>query len=113
MSFTPFDPSTKMSEATVESIEGQHRSFRVVKGAPQVIMALPGRTKWSQEDERTVEELSSRGYRVLAVAMSDASLPDNFQPVGLLPVSDPPRPESKTMIGELKEFGSDSKDAHG
>jgi H+-transporting ATPase len=104
VSFTPFDPSTKMSGATVESVKGLH-SFRVVKGAPQIIMALPGRRKWGHEDERAVEELSSRGYRVLAVAMSDESLPDTFQPVGLLPVSDPPRPESKTMIDELRSLG--------
>jgi len=105
VSFTPFDPSTKMSEAIVENVEGQHHSFRVVKGAPQIIMALPGNRKWGYEDERAVEELSSRGYRVLAVAMSDGSLPESFQPVGLLPVSDPPRPESKTMIDELKGLG--------
>ena len=68
-------------------------------------MALPSHRKWSREDELTVEELSSRGYRVLAVAMSDQSSPGSFQPVGLLPVSDPPRPKSKTMIGELKSLG--------
>jgi H+-transporting ATPase len=103
VSFTPFDSSTKMSEAIIESSEG-HR-FRVVKGAPQVIMALPGRRKWDHEDEKAVEELSSRGYRVLAVAVSKESLPDSFQPVGLLPLSDPPRLESKTMIEELKTLG--------
>ncbi len=101
-SFTPFDPSTKTSEASIESIEG--RRFRVVKGAPQVVMALHGK-RWEREYEKRVGELSSRGYRVLAVALSEQNLAEGFQPIGLLPLSDPPRPESKPMIDELKNLG--------
>jgi H+-transporting ATPase len=102
VSFTPFDPSKKMSEANVVS-EAGHR-FRIVKGAPQVVMALRGK-KWEEEYERTVEDLSSRGYRVLAIAISEDNLSDGYQPVGLLPLSDPPRPESRTMIEELRGLG--------
>ena len=104
VSFTPFDPSTKMSEATIESVEG-HRLFKVAKGAPQVIMNLAGCRTLGQEYEKTVEELSSRGYRVLAVAVSEKNLPDSYRLVGLLPLSDPPRPESRTMVEELKSLG--------
>ncbi|MCL4518119.1 MAG: plasma-membrane proton-efflux P-type ATPase [Thaumarchaeota archaeon] len=103
ISFIPFDPSTKKSEAIIESIEG-HR-LKVVKGAPQVVMALPGERRWSSEYEKALEEFSSRGFRVLAVAVSEADSLDNFQPAGLLPISDPPRPDSKTMIDELKNLG--------
>ena len=102
VSFTPFDPSRKMSEADVVAKDG-HR-FRVIKGASQVVMALPGK-KWEEEYERTVEDMSSRGYRVLAIAISEDSLSDGYRPVGLLPLSDPPRAESRTMIEELRAMG--------
>jgi H+-transporting ATPase len=103
VSFTPFDPSTKMSQAMIEKIGGRSTHFKVVKGAPQVIMELPGK-KWPHEYENAMEELSSRGYRVLAVAMSDEGS-ENYQPVGLVPIADPPRSESKTMVDELRKLG--------
>ncbi|HTP59957.1 MAG TPA: HAD-IC family P-type ATPase, partial [Spirochaetia bacterium] len=37
VSFTPFDPSTKRTEATVDTAGGR---LRIVKGAPQIVMAL-------------------------------------------------------------------------
>ena len=103
ISFTPFEPETKRSEAVVES-SGQR--FSVVKGAPQVLISL------CKVDEQTrsrvtdkVEELSSLGYRTLAVAKSDNTEYNTLHLVGLLPLSDPPRPDSKQMIQALKELG--------
>jgi H+-transporting ATPase len=103
ISFTPFEPETKRSEAVVES-SGQR--FSVVKGAPQVLISL------CKADEQTrgrvtdkVEELSSLGYRTLAVARSNNADYNTLHLVGLLPLSDPPRPDSKQMIQALKELG--------
>src|SRR5208282_5476638 len=103
ISFTPFEPETKRSEAVVES-SGQR--FSVVKGAPQVLISL------CKVDEQTrsrvtdkVEELSSLGYRTLAVAKSDNNDFNTLHLVGLLPLSDPPRPDSKQMIDALRALG--------
>ena len=103
ISFTPFEPETKRSEAVVE---GNEQRFSVVKGAPQVLISL------CKVDEQTrsrvtakVEELSSLGYRTLAVAKSDNDDYNTLHLVGLLPLSDPPRPDSKQMIDALRTLG--------
>ena len=92
LSFTPFDPSTKRTEAVVENEDGR---FRIVKGAPQIVMGLcadgsPGVTAAA---EQAVEELSGKGYRAIAVARSGADL-STLRLAGLVSLSDPPRPDS-------------------
>ncbi|MGA2790544.1 MAG: plasma-membrane proton-efflux P-type ATPase [Candidatus Bathyarchaeia archaeon] len=106
-SFTPFDPATKRSEAIVEH---DGKRFRVIKGAPQVILSLckvDGET--GKNVNASVEELSQKGYRTLAVAKSEDDDLDNLRLVGLLPLADPPRPDSKETIGELKRLGVKTK----
>ena len=106
-SFTPFDPATKRSEAIVEH---NGKRFRVVKGAPQVILSL---CKVDDETGKNVninvESLSQKGYRTLAVAKSEDNDLDNLRLVGLLPLADPPRPDSKETIRELKRLGVKTK----
>jgi H+-transporting ATPase len=104
ISFTPFDPAIKRSEAIIEH-EGER--FKVVKGAPQIITSI-----CSSADEETcakanelVQELSQKGYRTLAVAKSESNNLNNLRLVGLLPLSDPPRLDSKDLIEELKTLG--------
>ena len=79
-SFTPFDPATKRSEAIIEH---NGKRFRVVKGAPQVILSL---CKVDDETEKNVnanvESLSKKGYRTLAVAKSEDNDLDNLKLVG-------------------------------
>jgi H+-transporting ATPase len=107
-SFVPFDPTTKRSEAVVEH---NRESFRVVKGAPQVVVSLckdmEERTR--AEVNKTVEELSRKGYRTLAVAKSESGDTDNLRFVGLIPLTDPPRPDSSGMIEELRRLAVRTK----
>jgi H+-transporting ATPase len=106
-SFTPFDPATKRSEAIVEH---NGKQFRVVKGAPQVILSLCKVDPETMENvNANVESLSKKGYRTLAVAKSEDNDLDNLRLVGLLPLADPPRPDSKQTIGELKRLGVKTK----
>ena len=106
-SFTPFDPATKRSEAIVEH---NGKRFRVVKGAPQVILSLCKVDDETGKNVNTnVESLSKKGYRTLAVAKSEDNDLDNLKLVGLLPLADPPRPDSKETIGELKRLGVKTK----
>jgi H+-transporting ATPase len=104
ISFTPFDPSTRRSEAIIEA---EKERFRATKGAPQVIISLCKRMneETREKAKRTVEELSQKGYRTLAIARSELNDMNNLRLVGLLPLADPPRPDSKDMIKELKAVG--------
>ncbi|HVP21725.1 MAG TPA: plasma-membrane proton-efflux P-type ATPase [Anaerolineaceae bacterium] len=95
--FIPFDPSTKRSEAVYQEDE---RSLRVLKGAPQVIGGLDPRS--NGDYSRAVEELASRGLRVLGVA---SGYGDNLHVAGLVALQDPPRPDSKPLISRLRELG--------
>jgi len=103
VSFTPFDPGTKKSEAIIEQ---NGKRFRVAKGAPKVILSL---CKVDDETRREVdadlEFLSKKGYRTLAVAKSEDNDLASLRLVGLLPLADPPRPDSKETIGELRSLG--------
>jgi len=103
ISFTPFDPSIKRAEAIVES--GGAR-FKVVKGAPQIIMGLckaEGAVK--AEAGKLLEEMSMRGYRVLAVARSSSNDLDDLMLIGFLALADPVRPDSKTLIEKIRKLG--------
>ena len=103
VSFTPFDPATKRSEAIIEH---NGKRFRVTKGAPQIILSL---CKVDDETrnkvDTSIELLSQKGYRTLAVAKSEDNDLDSLKLVGLLPLADPPRPDSKETIGELRRLG--------
>lgn len=107
LAFTPFEPTTKKSEAIIEH---NGKQFRVIKGAPQVVAPL------CKVDDDTgkkitaaVQALSEKGYRTLAVAKSRNDELDDLQFVGLLPLADPPRPDSKETISELGRLGVDVK----
>jgi len=104
VSYTPFDPSVKRTEATIEA--GGKR-FRAVKGAAQVIMSLcRGKDKGTIEEvNKTIDGFSKKGYRTIAVARSEGDDLNNLKLVGLLPLADPPRPDSKSMIDQARKLG--------
>jgi len=95
--FVPFDPATKMSEATVTDPGGATQ--RVVKGAFATVthLAPPSPTAAA-----AATELEGKGFRVLAVA---AGPPSGMQLVGLIALSDPPRDDSAALVTELHLLG--------
>jgi H+-transporting ATPase len=100
--FQPFDPVHKRTEATVKA-QGQH-DFKVTKGAPQVIMALdsnPARIK--SRVEKAVNDFAARGFRSLGVARTNEQ--DQWHLLGVLPLSDPVREDSKTTVDAAKQMG--------
>lgn len=103
ISFTPFEPSTKRSEAMVAT---KDKRFRVVKGAPQTVIALCRElgTATISKANHMVEELSLKGYHTLGVAKSVDDT-DNLQFLGLLSLADPPRLDSRDMIQRARELG--------
>ncbi len=103
LKFIPFDPKIKRTEATVQDSNG--KTFRVTKGAPQVILDLCQLNE--QEDEKAnkiVNDFATKGYRTLGVARSEEEgAPWKF--LGILPLYDPPREDSKETIQRAVEHG--------
>ena len=91
--FEPFDPSTKRSEATVRATGGD---VRIVKGEPKMVVALAG-DPWDHV-EQEVARLSTGGSRVLAVA---SEFEGTLRLVGLVSLSDPPRPDTRKLVHDL------------
>jgi len=95
--FYPFDPATKMSEAT--ATDPSLGVVRIIKGAFAVIAALavPSPTATA-----AANDLEAQGFRVLAVA---AGPPAAMQLMGLLALSDLAREDSAALVTELKSLG--------
>jgi H+-transporting ATPase len=104
VSFSPFEPATKRSEALIE--RGGNR-FLVMKGAPQVVLALCQLLDESSKAviARDLDELWLKGYRTLGVAKSTDADRQNLEFVGLLPLIDPPRPDASQVIEGLRKTG--------
>ncbi len=101
--FVPFDPVTKRTEATVTNSAGQ--TLIVTKGAPQVIVELSKPTsEVAERVKRTVDELAAKGSRALGVARSEDG-GATWSLLGILPMFDPPRDDSKATIEKANEKG--------
>jgi H+-transporting ATPase len=100
--FFPFDPVRKRTEAAVAGPDG--RTFKVTKGAVQIILGLAAnRPQVEPEIEKATNEFAIRGFRSLGVARTDEQ--DRWQFVGVLPLFDPPREDSKSTIATAIEMG--------
>jgi H+-transporting ATPase len=100
--FMPFDPVHKRTEATVQG--PGNAQLRTTKGAPQVILALASDKERVRSDvERAVNEFAARGFRSLGVARSDSN--GGWRFLGVLPLFDPPREDSKETIATALQMG--------
>jgi H+-transporting ATPase len=100
--FTPFDPVHKRTEADVKDKDG--KSFKVTKGAPQVILALAANAgQVTGAVQKAVDGFAARGFRSLGVARADGGGP--WQVVGVLPLFDPPRDDAKATIATATAMG--------
>ncbi len=101
LEFSPFDPSTKRTEAVVVR-DGSR--LRVVKGMPEVVARLCAATPETVDAD--LERLAAAGARVLAVAVGTY---DRLELAGLVALADAPRPDSAQLVRELRELGIDVK----
>ena len=98
--FVPFDPVSKRTEAEVEHGD---QKFRAVKGAPQVLVEMAKLDDDSAKSiHKTVDQMAGKGYRTLAVGRKTA---DKFSLLGLIPLYDPPRDDSRAVIADLADHG--------
>ncbi|EMI58256.1 plasma-membrane proton-efflux P-type ATPase [Rhodopirellula sallentina] len=104
--FQPFDPVHKRTEATVHANDGG--SFKVSKGAPQVVLSLVENADAIRNRvHQAIEDFAKRGYRALGVAQYDDV--NGWRFLGVLPLSDPPREDSKSTIAAARKMGCDVK----
>jgi H+-transporting ATPase len=95
--FKPFDPATKMSEAT--AIDSSLGTVRIIKGAFAVVVALVAPSPAAMA---AANELEAKGFRVLAVAAGPSAA---MKILGLIALSDPAREDSAALVTELKSLG--------
>ena len=103
--FIPFDPVSKRTEALVRDSEGQ--TFRVSKGAPQVIAALCDGDDAATQIDAVVERFATHGHRSLAVARTHGG--GAWRLMGVLGLADAPRDDSAATITAAKELGIEVK----
>jgi H+-transporting ATPase len=104
--FIPFDPVRKRTEATIQDASG--RTFKVAKGAPQVILEMSRRDgALAAKVNEQVNVLAARGFRTLGVARSQDGGGWTF--LGLLPLLDPPREDAAATIAEAQAHGIEVK----
>jgi H+-transporting ATPase len=104
--YLPFDPVHKRTEATIET--GKGTTFRVSKGAAQVILSLVSDDKKiSKEVNTAVEQFASRGFRSIAVALTDSD--GSWRFLGVIPLFDPLREDSKSMVDTARSMGINVK----
>jgi H+-transporting ATPase len=100
--FTPFDPVHKRTEATVTGADG--KTFKVTKGAPQVILALSANAGAVKSVvDKAVDDFAARGFRALGVARADSD--GKWRLLGVLPLFDPPREDAKATVVTAAEMG--------
>lgn len=94
--YVPFDPVTKRTAATVTDASGN--SVMVAKGAPQAIVDLAKPAEdVAKKVADTVAMLAAKGSRALGVARSSDG-GATWSLLGILPMFDPPRDDSKATI---------------
>ncbi|KAK9235142.1 hypothetical protein V1525DRAFT_410841 [Lipomyces kononenkoae] len=104
--FFPFDPVSKKITAIVESAEGER--MICVKGAPLVILRTVEESQAlseevSNEYKNKVAEFAARGFRSLGVARRIDE--GDWEILGIMPLSDPPRHDTAKTINEAKSLG--------
>jgi H+-transporting ATPase len=100
--FTPFDPVHKRTEATIKGADG--KTFKVTKGAPQVILALSANAAAVKSAvDKAVDDFAARGFRALGVARADSD--GKWRLLGVLPLFDPPREDAKATVATAAEMG--------
>ncbi len=100
--FIPFDPIHKKTE-------GVYEDYIYTKGAPQVIIELCDEKEFDKKAAyEQVESFAQKGFRTLGVAYRKVE-EELYHFVGLIPLFDPPREDSKDAIREARAKGVEVK----
>ncbi|NGX56378.1 MAG: Calcium-transporting ATPase 1 [Candidatus Anoxychlamydiales bacterium] len=103
--YTPFDPVVKKAMSKVKGKDGIE--FEVAKGAPQVILKMvEANDELNKKVTDTIEAMAEKGYRTLGVAKT---INNKWEYLGIIPLFDPPRVDTKETIDHLKNMGINIK----
>jgi H+-transporting ATPase len=104
--FTPFDPVSKFASAVLKTPDG--KKITALKGAPQVVIKETGLSK-DLEDKvmQGIEAFAQKGYRTLGIAKQDEN--GSWRYLGLIPLFDPPRSDTKETIDRIHDMGVEVK----
>lgn len=104
LSYIPFSPEIKRTEAVFQIKEGV---VRIIKGASQVVLQICNNIDDATrlEVDTAIARFSQKGWRTIAVARSEGGNEYNIQLIGLIAFADPPRPDSRIMIEEIRQLG--------
>jgi H+-transporting ATPase len=101
MEFVPFDPKTRMTEATIQK---SGESFFVGKGSFDTICSSCSLSDKEAKDLfRHVEALSAKGLRVIAVARGNHK--NRLAFVGIVGVADRIREDSRGALDRIRDLG--------
>ncbi|KAH7924224.1 plasma-membrane proton-e [Leucogyrophana mollusca] len=99
--FTPFDPVSKRITAEVDR---DGRKYTCAKGAPNAILKLAKFDPSTAAHYRaTAGEFAQRGFRSLGIASKEEG--KDWQLLGLMSMSDPPRADTAATIREAIDLG--------
>ena len=106
LEFRPFDPVSKKVVAVVESPQGER--IECVKGAPLFVLNTvtadhPVPPEIDDAYKNKVAEFATRGFRSLGVARKRGQ--GQWEILGIMPCSDPPRHDTAKTINESKSLG--------
>ncbi|KAK5815787.1 hypothetical protein F5H01DRAFT_342983 [Linnemannia elongata] len=113
LDFIPFNPTDKRTQMTYRRLS-DNTVHRVSKGMSSIILDLCTRDKTDAQIAQMhadVDEFARRGLRALAVAIEEVpeGLKDSpgtgFTLIGLLPIYDPPRHDTKETIDRAQALG--------
>ncbi len=99
--FVPFDPKTRMTEAAIQKSD---EKFFVRKGSVNAIcFSCQMSDKETAALRKSVEQFSSKGLRVIAVAKGDHG--SRLQLVGFAGVADKIRESSHQTVNQIRDLG--------
>jgi len=103
--FIPFNPVDKYTVAhLVENETGKY--IQVMKGAPQVVVRnSKNASEIEEECTKKINEYAGRGYRALGVALYEGEGTPTWDLVGLVPLFDPPRHDTRETIERCLVMG--------
>jgi H+-transporting ATPase len=105
LEYHPFHPKEKVTSAKIKGPDG--KVFYVKKGFPNsVLNNAENCEEISGLVNKSINKLGKKGYRWIGVAISEG---DAYYLIGLIPLFDPPREDTKEMLDKTKAENIDVK----
>eukprot|EP00911_Craspedida_sp_UC1_P002201 UC1_evm1s1682 len=105
--FTPFDPTTKRTEALYKHV-ASGKTYKSSKGMAATLLNVTNASDEMREKvEAAVDDFASHGLRALGVARAEVvdGSADNWEFIAVMPIFDPPRHDTAETIARAMALG--------